>query len=1082
MQLTTPACGAGEVELTVAFSLPAGGALAAGTGQIFVMAPAGTNFSGVTDAITDAPSGVVNKVAGASPIGDQVLVVTPPAALTGSSSVTLTVFGVTNSSAAGAQVLRVATTADPAWVAAPFHLDAASSVSDVSASSSSPAAGAAATTFSVTFRTSAGGAMAVGYGSITVLAPPGEKLNVEGTIEDLTTGQSHSFWGVLGGVETVDGGSLLTVQSVGIAIHPLDRVELIDPDSTNPGGVRPLSVAVTTSSDTLPASGRFVVRPQSAVSKASVSASPTPTSLGGGTTYRVSFRTSAAGQLVAGQSLIWVLGPTGTVFGSNATLTDVTTGTSKPVNTYVGTSLQPPGRWLIAQPGFPIGADNDLVLTDYAATATPFASTGGMTVMTSSDTRAVAVPFTTHGTVASAVHGASTACSTKAAGATGVSCTFRLVTSSSGAMPVKGEITVAAPVGFEMYGSATITDLTSHASAIVSGGNTAGAYNIVSYQLPFAIRAGDSISIVQTNTTLPSVPGPLALSIVTATDRQPATTTLTTQPAGLVKVLSVAESSIAPGATGVTATITVLTSPTGTLTLNEGSITLIGTPGTLVSTASTITDLTTKAVTAGFAGYPADNGAAVAITPRATLPGGNRLQIVIPQVTNAPVDAGQFTVTTSSDEAFGAPPVTGSRNRWISTIAGALATPSQAFSPAKSIPANAGIAAVIALFLSFPSSLFNQTFVENYGAICEWWERRTRWLRRTRWWRMLRTRLPRHERPVAAAREARGEAGPFALVFVAGAVLACFNDPTFLRSAASLVTLPTVAVSMALGIVVPTVVTRTYHRRRYHAAPWRWHSLPGGLAIGLVCVLFSRLTHFEPGYLYGIVCSIAFTRKLGKTPSGHVAFLALATTFLLALAAWFAWVPVAASANAHPGSILLGILDDLLAAMFVGGVVGSVFSLLPVRGFAGFRIRQWKPRVWLASYFVVLLTVVQVLLRPSTRASAPTSHAPLVGTIVAFVVAAVGSAVFFEHFELKHHPEAPATLQGRLRRLWTAASTSRADEREDEEEEPAGTPAGVVAEDATEASAVTAGLAPVGATGAPAGDEESAPVDSGRSP
>lgn len=1082
LQLSTSAGDAAEVELTVAFSLPPTGGLPA-TGDVVLRAPAGTNFSGVAVTLTDMASGLVDKAAGATPMADDVLVVTPPAALAAGSAVVLHIFGVTNSSVPGSAAVQVATSADPAWVPATFDLDAPSAVTDVSASSSSPAAGATETTFSVSFRASAAGGMAAGYGNITVLAPPGEKFNLQGTIEDLTTGQSHSFWVALGGVEAIDGGSLLSVQSVGIAIHPLDRVELIDPDSTNPGGVGTSSVSVTTSSDTLPASGPFVVRPQGAVSKASVSVLPTPTSPGGATTFRVSFRTSSSGQLVAGQGQIWLLGPAGTVFGQNAVLTDLTTHTSRAVTTYTGSSSQPDWRWLIALAPFAVGPDNDLVLTDSAATATTLASTGGLSVMTSSDTRAVAVPLRTNGTLASAVRDASTACSTTAAGAAGATCTFRFVTSASGALTTSDEITVVAPIGFEMFGGATITDLTSHRTALVSGGNQAGDYNALSYKLPFATRAGDAISIVQADTTLPSVAGPLAVSIVTSTDRQPTLTALTTEPAGLVKVLSVTESSTAPGATGVTATFTLLTSPNGALAVNDGAITIIGPPGTVMSTNASITELATKTEAPGYVSYPASNGSAVSIDTREVLPGGSRLQVEIQGITNPASDVGHFAVTTSSDEALGAPNVPATHNRWISTIASSLPTPKQAFTPVKSIPANAGIAALVALFLSFPSSLFNQTFVENYGAIVDWWERRTRWLRRRRWWRALRSHVATAEHPPTHSREARTEAGAFAAVFVAGAVLACFNDPTFLRTAASIVTLPTVALSMALGIVVPTVVTRLYHERQYHEAPWQWHSLPGGLAIGLVCVVFSRLTHFEPGYLYGIVCSIAFTRKLGKRPSGHVAFIGVATSYLLGVAAWFAWVPVSAAANHHPGSILLGIVEDLLAAMFVGGVVGTIFSLLPVRGFAGFRIRQWNPRVWLACYFVVLLTLVQVLLRPSTRASAPTSHAPLVGTIVAFVVAAIGSAVFFEHFELKHRPEAPTTVGDRVRRLWTAASTNRPDERDEEEEDVAGSPAAaMVTEEAAEATAVTTGLAIAGVSGAPIGDEEGPPADSGRSP
>jgi hypothetical protein len=171
------------------------------------------------------------------------------------------------------------------------------------------------------------------------------------------------------------------------------------------------------------------------------------------------------------------------------------------------------------------------------------------------------------------------------------------------------------------------------------------------------------------------------------------------------------------------------------------------------------------------------------------------------------------------------------------------------------------------------------------------------------------------------------------------------------------------------------------------------------------------------------MCSVLFTRKLGRQATGHVAFLSAAAVLAIAVGAWFAWVPVAQAALHHPGSVALGALDDFLAATFVGGLVGTFFSLIPVRGLTGFKIRQWNPRAWLGLYFAVLFTLVQVLLRPSTSASAPVTHAPLVGTVVAFFVAAAASVAFFEHFERKKRPAGSASpsLQERLHALMAAA-------------------------------------------------------------
>ena len=120
-------------------------------------------------------------------------------------------------------------------------------------------------------------------------------------------------------------------------------------------------------------------------------------------------------------------------------------------------------------------------------------------------------------------------------------------------------------------------------------------------------------------------------------------------------------------------------------------------------------------------------------------------------------------------------------------------------------------------------------------------------------------------------------------MFVAGALLASLNDPTFLHGLASLVTLPAVALSMVVFLVVPALSATAYHVRRYHNTAWRLRALPAGLAIAAGCVVFSRLTSFEPGYLYGIVCGVLFTRKLGKRAQGHVSFLGLCAVLVVAV-------------------------------------------------------------------------------------------------------------------------------------------------------------------------------------------------------
>lgn len=386
---------------------------------------------------------------------------------------------------------------------------------------------------------------------------------------------------------------------------------------------------------------------------------------------------------------------------------------------------------------------------------------------------------------------------------------------------------------------------------------------------------------------------------------------------------------------------------------------------------------------------------------------------------------------------------TARRNPSVSTIASSLPTPRQAFTPIGSVVVNGSIVALLAMILTFPSQLFNQTFQNNYADIKRWWERRVRSVKQI--WN-----LGRHPKPAAAettaaaattaagapaapaetaatAAAAEPAAGAehvgteswrvFVGVLLAGALLASLNDPNFGFHPSSFITFAAVLLAVVMSLAVPTGVTAAYHRTHHNEALRKFHAIPSGLAIGAGCVVFSRLTGFQPGYLYGVVAGVLFTKELARRERGHIAALCTITLLVLGILAWFAWVPVDAAAlklGASPGVVLL---DDFLASIFVSGLVGTVIGLTPLRALPGYAIKEWNRAVWVVTYVLALFGLVQVLLRP--HAVGP-SHTPLAMTVGFFVLFGAASIAFHEHFEAKRRaaagePDPP--LVARLREL-----------------------------------------------------------------
>jgi len=111
--------------------------------------------------------------------------------------------------------------------------------------------------------------------------------------------------------------------------------------------------------------------------------------------------------------------------------------------------------------------------------------------------------------------------------------------------------------------------------------------------------------------------------------------------------------------------------------------------------------------------------------------------------------------------------------------------------------------------------------------------------------------------------------------------------------------------------------------------------------IAVASVLVSRLTDFAPGYLYGLLGGAVFAGVLERRSEGRAETVTLLAALLVALGAWVAFEPVAHAANAADPNLGILVADSLLACLFIGGIEGMLFSLIPLRFLPGHRVRQW---------------------------------------------------------------------------------------------------------------------------------------------
>jgi hypothetical protein len=326
----------------------------------------------------------------------------------------------------------------------------------------------------------------------------------------------------------------------------------------------------------------------------------------------------------------------------------------------------------------------------------------------------------------------------------------------------------------------------------------------------------------------------------------------------------------------------------------------------------------------------------------------------------------------------------------VSNLAASLNPPGVAFKSPGLVAINLLIAAGLIVFITFPSAVFNHTLQANYEEIRQFWERRVRWLQRVR------------ER-ADPTRSRRRELAVFAAVLVVGAVLNALLNPKFGLNSTTAVSYVATVVTMAFGIACPALVAHTYRRTRGRDRAWRMVALPVGLLLAGLCVLISRLTGFEPGYFYGLVCGVVFGNRLAVREEGHIATLAALNTMVLAILAWLGWSLVHQAASQTGAAAILVFVDDFLASVFVGGLVGCVVSLLPLRFLQGGTVAAWHRGAWASVFLIAVFALIQVLLHPQKGAVHP-STAPVVTAVILFLGFGGASIAFNRYFAWSKRP------------------------------------------------------------------------------
>lgn len=240
----------------------------------------------------------------------------------------------------------------------------------------------------------------------------------------------------------------------------------------------------------------------------------------------------------------------------------------------------------------------------------------------------------------------------------------------------------------------------------------------------------------------------------------------------------------------------------------------------------------------------------------------------------------------------------------------------------------------VTLWVLFSSVLLNQVLQEHRSEIDERTSRLTRPLRRFRGGSARTSTLRRTLEPV--------------LILALTGIIYGLLDPGFgLNRSSALLFL-----SVILGVGVVTYAcsgVEALMTRRTFGVAAAVRPYPASLAIAIASVAISRIIGLQPGVVYGFAasCAIIGPGGIDERRQGRVTIFPVLTAILLSVTAWLAIEPLRANASvssSFPGQV--GIAAGII--VFIGGLEGVAFNMIPLSVTDGGKLFRWRPPVWAA--------------------------------------------------------------------------------------------------------------------------------------
>lgn len=218
----------------------------------------------------------------------------------------------------------------------------------------------------------------------------------------------------------------------------------------------------------------------------------------------------------------------------------------------------------------------------------------------------------------------------------------------------------------------------------------------------------------------------------------------------------------------------------------------------------------------------------------------------------------------------------------------------------------------------------------------------------------------------AAERAQMSTAARIATVLILSGFIYGFLSPDFGLNTKSVILFLALVLGLGFATYLQEGGSTVLAVRRYRA-PSSVRLFGAGIVVAIVCVLASRVAGLQPGFVYGFVASSVLLTPvaLSRRASANLVILPSIALLVASLLAWMAMGPLNVAVQ-RDGSWVNVLAETIAAAIFVGGLEGVFYSMIPLTFMDGAVVWRWSKFAWALIFGVTAFLFWQLVINPYT--------------------------------------------------------------------------------------------------------------------